>query len=425
MSEDFTRKEFNALFHPTNPSPEFQGGEKRLRQMCALSVQAFPGQEPLKTFTFVGAPIFDLDLPQEAPSRKVNTGHRDYEISHREIVIDVERFRGLLTYFIRSGIAVSPDFTVKAPHLMRGEDYLQDTSTSDVVILGYIPQYFDDSLPPDVRKDRKIGLRMNSGGAISQHDPRDLYQQSAIRDYSLALDRKDYHSARYHSLRMGSVYSGLGSTKNWMERIERAKPKAVITYLFQHEASFQTPMPLEFGEDSNLKVVIGGRDETSKLFQDEMLPHYRQSRIVANLAFSQGQIADISLSLTDRTLMSLRLQATLSGHVVPTAKSGYSGKDGYKDGAQFIPVPPFRKPCECAGLSDEQYLDFFYALARAKSSDQIQFPDGPGIKEAIIKEVTVFYGGRQRPTVAGPALPKEQVSPPASSDGWTKARDRR
>lgn len=175
---------------------EFNHQEMNFRQRCGELCRQFRGVSSLKKISFVGA--YDA----------VIGGHQK----------DSYRLTKILEYLLKSGVLIDPEFEIDVVNFREGRDFLNETSQVDLVIVSYIiagRHYYDRLFSP-----HKVG-------SYSNLDLIDLVSSKNVEDC-------------------------------WLERIEEAKAKFIVTYGGNVEVRAQI-----FSDDYgiNFTVLVPSPDE--------------------------------------------------------------------------------------------------------------------------------------------------------------------
>lgn len=393
VSEDLKSYELEELFDPRNPMPRLlHVGERGFRQLCAHSVERFPHIKPLKTFDLVGATIFDLDLERDPGYEPLRYGPGFHDrVEYSDLATDTDRFRQLVTYLIRSGIPVSPDFTVNAPNLLNGDDYLAGEAQADVVLLSnLVSLYYDDLVNPAEEYQRDYN-RMHD---YKLEDTEDAAQNERRAQYRAAMAAKDYPNAWIHARYLGGVCSPLSTPENWARRLLAANPEIIVAWRAVDS------LPIHLTGHNSMSQVLPKRDISDPFLKAVAAEIAQRERTFfsVEIAMSEPFLESALPNLSHDTLLALRLRHDRTGGTLPDLR-GFDGDGYFGDGTRWHPHAPYRTPIDNP-LSDMDYLDAFWSLAADRDNppyrENMLLPHRitPELRAELLTHIDHFEGRR-------------------------------
>jgi len=403
---DRIKDDFEGLFDRKICWPRlFWANEADLRELCALSVEKFPEVEPLKTFTLVGATIFDLDLHWDnCPTKKSRPGYND-GIGYKEIALDTNRFRNFVFYLIRSGMPVAPDFEVHVSNLILGEDYLATDYQADVVMLCYIPGLAGQELANPPYKG--LGDYHKSLG-YKLFNAEDKEQKESIAAFNRAIATKDYCQAWMESKggpSLGGVCSPLSSPENWAARLQQAEPKIIVSY------HAKDTLPIHLARDSGMRHIVKLYSDYSKAVAAE-IEQDGGGPISIEVAMAENFVSRAAAKLTDQTLLAMRIQHDHLGRHLPNLDGFGYGYFGNSD--CWVPHAPYRIP-DLDGVDARDYVDAFWSLKENPvnpefNNDCIAWKITGEVRERILSHIDNYFPDHRRPLAtksefSNPSLP--------------------
>jgi len=147
--------------------------EAQARRLCDKLCTALPDQPRLKTIASVGA--FDAEIGAD--------------------MVDSKRLTGVMSYLLRSGFLIDPDFTIDAVNFVKKRDFLKEDNQADLVFVSFI-------------------LERQQYGTV-------------VYDERMAEIAEQANSPRSY---FGVALSRLHRAEIWRNRIESAGAQMVVTY---------------------------------------------------------------------------------------------------------------------------------------------------------------------------------------------------